>query len=476
MKKVINIILVLIIFIGTSADVNAISFGEDDLDILWLNESYDRVRPFSEGLAYVEKDGRCGYIDRQGNIVIPLIYEAQPGGVFTVVSFHEALVAVKKDNMWGYIDRSGNEVIPCQYYNVREFSQGLAAVQNDYDSWTYIDRAGNQVFSSDMAWEWTSPFHYGKAVVSTSRDGIKKAYIIDKNAQETPFPEYLYSGQSWSVGRISTDEVIMFSIDDDYGLLDKEFNELIPPAYDDIYVGFSDHTARVELDGKKGILDFEAKQVIPAEYDGLDNFREGFALAGKDGMWGYIDADNQVAIPFVYDDAYSFSEGIALILKDGRWGILKNPLIKQARGVYTSGLRLEARASEEIVSFNGQKIDGLEIYNIDGDNYYKLRDVAKLFENTDARFSVDWDNARKTVSIKKEEAYTANNLELQGSNSRDKTAFISYARTEIDDRQVILDSYFINGQHYYKIEDLANLLGFNEYWNPDTGTMEITTD
>ncbi|MDJ0515966.1 MAG: WG repeat-containing protein [Trichodesmium sp. MO_231.B1] len=43
-------------------------------------------------------------------------------------SFSEGLAAVKKDGKWGYIDKTGKIVIPYQFDDAYGFQQGLAKV------------------------------------------------------------------------------------------------------------------------------------------------------------------------------------------------------------------------------------------------------------------------------------------------------------------------------------------------------------
>ena len=64
----------------------------------------------SENTLYVsKKDGKYGYVDKAGNIVVDYIYdEAQEQNRY-------GFAAVKKDNLWGSIDSKGKEVITPKY-------------------------------------------------------------------------------------------------------------------------------------------------------------------------------------------------------------------------------------------------------------------------------------------------------------------------------------------------------------------------
>lgn len=70
---------------------------------------YNSVWAFSEGLAAVKNQaGRVGFIDSTNATVIPFDYE-------DAVSFYDGYAAVKKDGKWGYVDKNGNTVIPFEY-------------------------------------------------------------------------------------------------------------------------------------------------------------------------------------------------------------------------------------------------------------------------------------------------------------------------------------------------------------------------
>ena len=77
--------------------------------------------PFSEGLALIKKDGKMGFIDKKGNIVINCEYDniGEEG-------FQNGVARVYKDGEWGVIDRNGNTVVDFgKYYRIREFKMVL---------------------------------------------------------------------------------------------------------------------------------------------------------------------------------------------------------------------------------------------------------------------------------------------------------------------------------------------------------------
>ena len=75
---------------------------------------YDDVHGFSEGLANVKNDGKFGYINNKGELVIPCIYDDDTDALSdfdhrSFWYFEEGLAYIGKNNTRGYIDKKGTE-------------------------------------------------------------------------------------------------------------------------------------------------------------------------------------------------------------------------------------------------------------------------------------------------------------------------------------------------------------------------------
>ncbi len=60
-----------------------------------------------------------------------------------------SLFPIKKDGKWGYIDKTGKIIIDPQYDDAWPFSEGLAAVMivdEETGKWGYIDKTGKYVW------------------------------------------------------------------------------------------------------------------------------------------------------------------------------------------------------------------------------------------------------------------------------------------------------------------------------------------
>ena len=103
------------------------------------NVFYYNAFPFYEGdLALVGSENRFGYINKLGQIEIPIQYQkAYP--------FSDGLAAVKKEKKYGFINTKGEEVVKPSFSDVKwGFIDGFAWVKNG-KKWGMIDRKGKTI-------------------------------------------------------------------------------------------------------------------------------------------------------------------------------------------------------------------------------------------------------------------------------------------------------------------------------------------
>jgi hypothetical protein len=110
----------------------------------------------------IQQDGKWGYIDSAGKIVVkPQFSWAE--------EFSEGLAAFESENgKHGYIDQTGKVVIEPKFDNWTEFSEGLAAVSVDFE-WGYIDKTGKWAITPQFAVG--RPFSDGLALVAVALNG-----------------------------------------------------------------------------------------------------------------------------------------------------------------------------------------------------------------------------------------------------------------------------------------------------------------
>ena len=119
---------------------------------------------------------------------------------------------------------------------------------------------------------------------------------------------------------------------------------------------------------------------------------------------------------------------------------------------------------------------GLTAYNINGNNYFKLRDLAALLNGTQAQFQVGWNDAARTITLTTDAAYTAVGGELAKGSSLNQFGVATDAGIYVDGAPADLAAYNINDNNYFKLRDLGKVLGFNVGWDDATHTVSIMTD
>lgn len=138
-----------------------------------------------------------------------------------------------------------------------------------------------------------------------------------------------------------------------------------------------------------------------------------------------------------------------------------------------------APAAKPVVVPTSQKltVNGVakntEIYNIDGSNYFKLRDMAALLNGTGSQFSVKYDAARNTIVVKTGEAYTPVGGELATGTDKSASAVASAQSIEINGAKVELTAFNIGGNNFFKLRELGAALGFDVDYDNATATMIV---
>lgn len=99
--------------------------------------SCDVIFSYSDGLAKSQKDGKVGYLDTTGAVVIPYQYDT------TSLNFSEGLAYVENGTQRGYIDTTGKMVLDMSGYDYAgSFCDGYALAQKGEKSY-YVDMSGN---------------------------------------------------------------------------------------------------------------------------------------------------------------------------------------------------------------------------------------------------------------------------------------------------------------------------------------------
>lgn len=231
-----------------------------------INLGYDEVDCIKQGLAVVKKNGKYGYVNKNGKLVVKPKYD-RATNIFADYQWG----AVELNNKTGLIDKRGGLIVPIIYDEFVEVDdKTLSAIYNG--KYGIIDRNNNIIV----------PFEYEYAT-NFMQNGLA---LLKKNGK--------------------------------YGVMDKNNAIVIPFEYDTIYkISVEKWThILVEKNKKYGVVDLKGNVIIPLDYDATTTgFMSGLLGVKKGNKWGFINKNNEVVLDFVYDGVFmwGFVNGVASV-------------------------------------------------------------------------------------------------------------------------------------------------------------------
>jgi WG containing repeat len=280
---------------------------------------FDTAGPFSEGRAFVKKEGRTALIDASGRVITTT--------EVTGYVFSDGLSAINVNGNYSYINTEGKTVIGSRYiglvplpYNATSFSKGLA-VTAEGRKLGYIDKNGKVVIPPSF--DFANPFSEDLAVVGVFNPERWPVFgYIDKRGKLAIAPKFraahdFRDGLARVCVRTQSDACRQVFIDHAGTVRIKPNAEGVGD--------FSDGLAPVLIHGKVGFIDTLGKIVIEPRFDSpkFPVFSKGLAaVVGPNGKWGYIDRTGGFAIPPIYSFAFGFGDGLALVLTESDTGYI----------------------------------------------------------------------------------------------------------------------------------------------------------
>lgn len=139
-----------------------------------------------------------------------------------------------------------------------------------------------------------------------------------------------------------------------------------------------------------------------------------------------------------------------------------------------SQAKVSAKAGNIDLTLNGSAAR-LGTYNINGNNYVKLRDVAQMLRGTGKEFSVTWNAGAQRIDLASGSSYIPVGGELAPLAAGTQTALPSSAAVYLDGAPVSLTAYNVNGNNFFKLRDLGSALGFYVGWDESAKLVVVDT-
>ena len=146
----------------------------------------------------------------------------------------------------------------------------------------------------------------------------------------------------------------------------------------------------------------------------------------------------------------------------------------QANEILAMTNMVKAMATYSKVEVNGKPTD-LEAYNIGDNNYFKLRDLAQVVNNTEKNYEVEWDGAKNAINLISNKVYTTVGGELAKGDNVAKNTTPTESTIYKDGVEVELTAYTIGENNFFKLRDIAKAFDIGITWDNATKTIDIDT-
>lgn len=240
------------------------------------------------------ENGKWGYIDTSGKVIIPAGYDS-------AAPFSEGLGRIGKEAngliFYGFVNWSGEEVIPPKYNEVSVFKGGVAVVKFR-GKYAYLTPDGtlfNELYDEIYpVSEGISRFKKN-GLFGYAKDG---AMIV---------PPIFAEAEDFSSGLALVQQEKL------YGYLNKDGAFAIPAAYPQAR-SFSGGAAAVLTREGWHLINNAGIALTAQPYQKMNSLSGGLAKVVLNGVTGYINASGALVIPSAPEGADDFSKGLARIV------------------------------------------------------------------------------------------------------------------------------------------------------------------
>lgn len=298
----------------------------------YINDQGNKVIPpkyevcgeFVEDRAWVGVSGKFGAIDEKGNfIVIPRSFGSEK---IYIADFQEGLATIcdwadLENQRCGVIDIKGNLVVPMDFSSISHFSEGLAFVKRGKRGGStiakanceFIDKSGKVVFSiQNQCTPYWSDGLLAVAAIDRSRETSKALWgAVDRSGRFVIPPTYVNEFFFWEGMATVQAEGKGFVIDKAGSVVLKSNPyQIRGRLFSEDLILFWDERTR-----KAGFMDKMGNVIVRPHFGGGYWYQEGLALMDDgNGRMGYIDRKGKWVIQPRFEWAGHFIGGLAPVV------------------------------------------------------------------------------------------------------------------------------------------------------------------
>lgn len=261
---------------------------------------------FFNGTILVKNDNHCSLLDKQGKELAS----------FLDISFYysDGLLAFKDNGKYGYMDLTGKVIIPALYDNINPFTGGLGGVRlNGY--WGFVDKTNKMI----IAPQFDSIGIFNNGLCNVSKDGVE--YYIDTKGKKAFEKDFLNADSFISNVAVVETEKGYSLINTSGAIITETFFDNI--FIDDIKTWLETGLIIAELGDKKGYISgITGETIIFPTYNQVSVFNEGVCTVINGDKYGAMDATGKIILAPIYDYVGKCSDGLCDYVENGKLGFI----------------------------------------------------------------------------------------------------------------------------------------------------------
>ncbi|ELP32032.1 WG repeat-containing protein [Rhodopirellula baltica] len=296
-----------------------------------------------QNLYFIRRNGKCGYVNRQGDIVVDPVYTDATGfadGLGCVQdgldlhilnvngkveatienasifgrSFSEGYLCVDRNDKRGFVDEHGNVVIDFRFQIAFDVLQGMAIVQENDDLYGLFSTMGEWIFAPE--YNYITGYLPNSKLTAVVVDDYR--WLLRPLDGSKPLQREFASTHKEREGLVP----VCLKQEGKWGWVDHLGKDVVAQQFDGTGDAFFDGTIAVVTDNRWGVSDRRGNLLVQQKYNftgdlqfGRRRYYDGAAKPGTlvGGKYGFLDADGEIVIPARYDGALDFVGDAAMV-------------------------------------------------------------------------------------------------------------------------------------------------------------------
>lgn len=310
----------------------------------------DEVENRAAGMAVVIKDGAYGVLRDDGVLIVPFAYDGvtlendYQGQWYDGIPYHYKFVALQKDGRYGYADTNGRVLVEPVYERLKVINKQIIAVAKD-NRWGWLDAATGQLLNPCTYDEVNKTYGFDNyvSVTQDGRSGVAKkdgTIVVPVTEERLFFPSMANASYiSGLKGGIAT-------------LYDSLGNVVFRGSYPSLQPMQNSNLFTFKRDDLLGVIDSRSgRMVFEPQFTSVRTCVRGLCQVAKANKNGVINDQGHWILQPHFDH-------VEYIAADGR---TKADAVIYTPSFYNNGNNGRSPAQESRISFEA-KMDGLPYY------------------------------------------------------------------------------------------------------------------